>query len=377
LNVQDVIQSIASGGLGTDENSYLRMVSVITSNQREPVVDDFLNGGIEHPLNQLFPESFTSNITSLAQWRNWETWQVTFADLQQITNIELLPLLSRTISIPPISAPLLADLSKSWIGNGFSVTQNDVLKTSLNDSTISESIFDQSIFIENHPSEIGLNKLTRFQRSLIESYSPEFTLFNTNASEGRVGNQTSTQVALNELDIFYPSLKKTPTHSVVDQLNILDENMIETGSKQIASTDSSIYQRLYKHTTTHPAIIEFGSISSQKRAIHCPIRDISPIQDNITQIGSTEIDVTPLNPSQIGTIQVGADKINISQFRPAQIDTSQIDTSKVSLPSLIPSQKLFSSDLSHTNTSLLTSIYSTAQSIWQVLDLSILNALWS
>ena len=150
----------------------------------------------------------------------------------------------------------------------------------------------------------------------------------------------------------------------VNELDIVDNSMIEPASNQIASFDDSILQT-YKHATTHPTVQKFSSIGIQNSAIQNPIGDISLIQDGIMQNGSAEVSVTPLNTRQIGTTQIGSTKNDISQFRATQIDLTQIDSSKVPLPSLIPIQKLISSNLSHDNTSLLTSIYSTAQSLWQ------------
>ena len=137
---------------------------------------------------------------------------MTFAQLQQITHIELLPLLSRAINPPPVSAPLLAQQDSLWIGNNdISITQSDVLETGLNDPSIRKSIFSQKKIAINHSSEIGFDKLAEIDARLVESYASEIGLFDANALERSVGNKTATQIASNELDIFhYRNSKEQP-----------------------------------------------------------------------------------------------------------------------------------------------------------------------
>jgi PKD domain len=336
------------------------MVSVITPNISRP---DFPVGGIPHPLNLLFPGRFPNNIMDLAQWDNWETWQVTFAELQQITHVEVLPLLSKAIENHPISAPLLVEQDSSWIGNGFSITQDSLLKGSLNDTSTGKPIFSQHPLTENHTSEIRLDELTQVKQTGIESYSPEIALFNANASETGFSNITTTQIATDKFYVTHISHKQTSIQSSINKFSIFNSGGIEISPEQITATEDVLTQ-ISNLTPIHKTFEKFSPISIQKRAIHNSIGDISLIQGDITQVGTTEDNVTPLNPSQISTTQVGSTEIDIFQFRPTQIDPTQIDSSKVSLPSLIPNQKLISSDLSHNNTSLLTSLYSTAQSIW-------------
>jgi hypothetical protein len=116
-----------------------------------------------------------------------------------------------------------------------------------------------------------------------------------------------------------------------------------------------------------------GEIGSAERGT---VED-SSIQNRIgkvTEINSSsrEVNVGEVSSSKDTTIQgiVSTQegvKILGQHFlisNPAQIQPAEIQSTKVSLPSLVSSQQLFSGNLSHDNTSLLTSIYSTARSIW-------------
>ncbi|MEG4866944.1 MULTISPECIES: DNA/RNA non-specific endonuclease [unclassified Microcoleus] len=77
-------------GLGINDitAANTNVISVITPNRPAPT--DF-STPIPHPLNGLLPSSeHRSPITSLAQWRDWQTWTVTTVDLKRLTGLDLL-----------------------------------------------------------------------------------------------------------------------------------------------------------------------------------------------------------------------------------------------------------------------------------------------
>jgi hypothetical protein len=129
--------------------------------------------------------------------------------------------------------------------------------------------------------------------------------------------------------------------------------------------------------------------SSKDDFSHICSSEIGIAESTLTQIGSEENSISKItssNLSPIGEINITKvsslkntkmqgivfEKTRVTnslgqQFfisNPAQIQPAEIQSTKVSLPSLVSSQQLFSGNLSHDNTSLLTSIYSTARSIW-------------
>jgi large repetitive protein len=84
-------------------------------------------------------------------------------------------------------------------------------------------------------------------------------------------------------------------------------------------------------------------------------------KNTTTQFLSGESALTHVGFREIGSFN---NKVTPTNFSATELQSRQVESTKVSLPSIVSIQQLDSSNLSHTNTSLLTSIYSTAQSIW-------------
>jgi large repetitive protein len=113
---------------------------------------------------------------------------------------------------------------------------------------------------------------------------------------------------------------------------------------------------------------------------------VSMSKNSTSQIGMTEASIAQIGSAEIGFNQVKKVQTSFSEVGSTQVNTiqdifggiapittiivnpettiTQIDSTKISLPSSVSAVQLLNSNLSHDNTSLLTSIYSTARSIW-------------
>ncbi|PSB39712.1 hypothetical protein C7B69_01790, partial [filamentous cyanobacterium Phorm 46] len=61
--------------------------AILTPNTPEPTLNEFQNNSVAHPLNALFPDLLPrDNITSQAEWRQWETWQISVKQLEELLN---------------------------------------------------------------------------------------------------------------------------------------------------------------------------------------------------------------------------------------------------------------------------------------------------
>jgi hypothetical protein len=99
--------------------------------------------------------------------------------------------------------------------------------------------------------------------------------------------------------------------------------------------------------------------------------EASTSQICFTEIGSNQVKKVQAGSSEVGSTQINTIQDIFGGIAPIptiivnpETAITQIDSTKISLPSSISAVQLLNSHLSHDNTSLLTSIYSTAQSIW-------------
>jgi DNA/RNA endonuclease G (NUC1) len=98
---------------------------------------------------------------------------------------------------------------------------------------------------------------------------------------------------------------------------------------------------------------------------------ISPIatpEVTTTQVAASPDNIPQINIAPFSTIDITETsrlKLDSIQNSSTQIDVSPFESSKVFFPSSITSQKLVSGNLSHDNTPLLASLYSTTQNLWQ------------
>jgi hypothetical protein len=176
-------------------------------------------------------------------------------------------------------------------------------------------------------------------------------------------------------------------------------------------------------TIIHNSVANISSIplnSIQNSISEVTVNQVSSVQDGTSQISSIQVNIPQTGTGEIGIRQVGLPEINASQAslkkeystqiginqidifqnsllqdNTTQISTTKIDPNEIKsklrviqndilqnsnfqgisphfsvteipLPSSITLQQLFSSNLSHDNTPLLTNVYSTAQSIWHI-----------
>jgi Bacterial Ig domain len=166
-----------------------------------------------------------------------------------------------------------------------------------------------------------------------------------------------------------------------DKLSIPTDTIAKTQISIVPETSlGSLEIGIFKDNTKPFSIfkdnfpqIRSGEVSSAERGI----AEVSSIQNGIGEVtkinsSSREVNVGEVSSSKNATIQgivstqEGVEVLGQHFFIPntTQIQPTQIQSTEVSLPSLVSSQQLFSGNVSHDNTPLLTRIYSTAQSIW-------------
>ena len=295
----------------------------LTPNQAEPDWSNVPAEGVTNPLN-LFGIN-RPNITSYLKWRNTNTWRIALSELQNILNSQtdlpkfnfnagydnLLTLGQYTLNNSN-SAPLLADISE---GNLKSRDRQWQLTTN---SRAEDTISVDSV-----------------QVNIIRAWNPAD--INSGSDGWAVASNQPSQIT--SLEDQYSSVKIMPNHLAGSEIAI-----DKFGGKE-TSPHKSVLQVTSRHSG-HFAELPYtvGEIAVDELGANNPF-----FTKNVSENGSSEIDTF---------------NINSTFFKLSQNDVRQDTTLKVSIPSIVPSQELFNSNLSHANTSLLTSIDSTAQSIW-------------
>ncbi len=312
----------------------------ITPNRAEP--QSFPIGGVTHPFNNL--GIYRPNITSITAWRNPDTWRINLSQLQVFLNRQSIP---PTTLIPndlpefdfntrynltalDISAPLLADILE---GNGIiGVGQSAVNFRDGGFSPYSPKVRDnfliQGVYECNF--EAPLSPIT------------------STANVRRKNRATTAPFSFSEIAS-------------------LENHLIKVGSNDSTESPITISKACAEETTSHHSILQIAPSEGWH---------ITKFPDAVGEIAVNklinkgDIEVTRdaiffvRNISENSSREVNSFQLNSISIQP---DIRQNNVGKGSFPSVVPSQQLFSSDLStlgHINTSLLTSIYSTAQSIW-------------
>jgi hypothetical protein len=174
-----------------------------------------------------------------------------------------------------------------------------------------------------------------------------------------IGQKGFSQIATTKfLDIDSSTSKSTSGERCFTEFSGAEINVIETGI---------IHSRLGQDGILKVSSFQTGFY--QGSSLQDTLAQISPTQidilkNTISQRSTTEVGFPQINTEQSSIRQVGSSENNSSQTSVLNFDPSQIQFTKISLSSSITSQQLFSANLSHTNTSLLNTIYSTARSIW-------------
>jgi hypothetical protein len=272
------------------------------------------------------------NISNALAWRSPSTWRVALSELQNILNSQsdlpkfnfnagydnLLSLGQYTPSNVGNSAPLLADTSE---GNLF------------------------GIGIESGPT--GTNSRTEdpiridsVQVNIVRAWNPADIIA---GSDGwAIASNQPSQIT--SLEDQYSSVKITSNHLAGSEITI------DKFSRKKTSLHNGILQATSPHRG-HIAELPFTvrEIAVNEFATNSDISSRVRFAKNLLENSSGEIGTFQINPSSTSTTPNNA---------------RQDDTLKVSLPSSVSSQQLFSSNLSHDNSSLLTDIYNTAQTLW-------------
>jgi hypothetical protein len=153
----------------------------------------------------------------------------------------------------------------------------------------------------------------------------------------------------------------TVGHIRSSKVNTNTIRSIETGSSQIGiaeirQLDSTITQ----YNTDSSSSFQVGFIET------------ATIQIDTTQIGTTQIASGEVSPTQVRSRQIDSLQVNVAEVEslnalkiivnsPISFD---VNSGKVSLPSGITAQQFVLSNLNHSAPSLLTNLYSTAQTLW-------------
>jgi hypothetical protein len=200
------------------------------------------------------------------------------------------------------------------IGTNTAIGHNGLVENDTSSSNIEIEHFDSS---EINTSEFAIARSTFFQFGSSEDSISDYRFKNTRLEENSVSKVSS--LIINSLARTFSEISL----SEVGEAHIAVQNggVTENGTSKINTSENSTTKILVgKSALTH-----IGS------------REISFFDNDFTS----------------------------ANFFITELQSRQVESSKVSLPSIVSIQQLNSSNLSHDNTSLLTSIYSTAQSIWQ------------
>jgi large repetitive protein len=158
------------------------------------------------------------------------------------------------------------------------------------------------------------------------------------------------QAGISHINSFESSISHIDSTKVSPfKVGVIDSFSVEGSSFQVSSSEITVG----KNTG-------FERSSSQ----------ISTFKGNFDKSTTTEV-----NANQISSTEVSLNKLAVLEATSPRLDTTQIHTTQIdpflkqnlnerSSSSLVTSQQFFSSHPTHDNTFLLTSIYSTAQSIW-------------
>lgn len=259
---------------------------------------------VSHPFNQLLGLNLP-DIESKAQWRNWETWRLSVNEIEELIKLDFFS------NIPT----QIQEIVESYTGSAISASLLAESPTSGIDP-----------FPVSHNSSVGHDGIT--QQSFWAT--------------------TDTSIAV-----------------TIPQLGTCQVSSIETSNTDIHGISQ----------------VSIGQISTN---------ELSQRQVSTSEISTSQIGTSQFSPAQIGSAQVGSSQINIIQASSGEISSTEINTTqnietgivvhnvfrsdntiahidptKISFPSSISPVQLFSSNLSHTNTFLLNTIYSTAQTLWQ------------
>ncbi len=289
------------------------------------------------------------------------------------SSTKVIAVVSQNTLPPPGSKPY-----SRWYQGGMQILSVQQLEQMLNNDSINQARGIHYNFFSNLPTDIQANLKNQV---FIPGSNPsdQFTLnASLLAGSGTLLGTTTPNTAI--------------WHNGVEENNIsigTSQSLANLGSSQVSTGQVSLVKNGVQMNSTQ---ISGGEISSP---------EISIIKHSITQIGTSQISRAERSPSQIATSEIGISEIgsiqttigqnsttqvsinednslHIDSIQPSvdQIDTSKVPvkfisstfdsiSSKVTLPSSISFPQFSNTNWTiHDTTPLLTSIYSTAQSIW-------------
>jgi PKD repeat protein len=262
-------------------------------------------------------------INSPAEWQDWHTWLVSYQNIEDWTGIKF--------SFPTaISSELLADSEGNTISTINSLVRN-----------------------------------TAIDRIHLLDPLPVFRNLSLDLQIGPIGRPISSKnsIVIDTVD---------ETDSPVNNERSLRASKVSSSKVNIFKDSSATFSTIENYSPH----ISTTEISTNETGI----TEVNPTQNSISKVTNVNIATGEVNMTEVGSSEATTIQrvvlprhgfggpVNLGQqlFIPntTQIQPTEIQSTEVSLPSFVPSQQLFSGNLSHDNTSLLTSIYSTAQSIW-------------
>jgi large repetitive protein len=243
---------------------------------------------------------------------SWQNYKISINELESLTNYDFLANLPNAVKAAlKAKNPLFPDAA-------LFADQSPTTSLLFNPLTISFS--NESTIAHNSVANIGSVPLDSIQNSI---------------SEVTVNQYSIVQVGTSQISSTQVNIPQTGTG---------ENSITQTGLPELNSSQASLKKE-------YPAQVGITQID---------IFQSSLIQGNTTQISTTKIDSNEIKVSKVTVLQ--DDILQNNHFQGISPHSS---VTEIPLPSSITLQQLFSSNLSHDdNTSLLTNVYSTAQSIW-------------
>ncbi len=244
------------------------------------------------------------------------------------------------------SASLLADTleGNGIIGNG----GNGIQQTNFNPGLGSLEIFepyihesiDQGIYVTNpkagvSPTTLSFINIKANVTTIEPSSFPKIASLEDNIIKVSTNNSTVSPITINKFPI-----EEAASH----------QRVLQVASNQIG------------HLAELPYTV--GEIAVSKSSTKSDAGNFGRVFNaNILENGSRKIDSNQFNSTSLIDPIVFPSLINSVTTQP---DIRQDNVLKGSFPSVVSSQQIFSGNFSHDHTSLLNTIYSTAQTLWHI-----------
>ncbi|BAZ46381.1 DNA/RNA non-specific endonuclease [Chondrocystis sp. NIES-4102] len=328
-------------GLGIEDVSATTPThAIITPNTPEPTLTEFNNGGVQHPLDTIIPlDSPRSNITSQAQWRNWETWRVTVDQLEDL--LRTTPGLSTFDLMPEvrqnIQNSIEASLSPVVSVPNFPPEEDDSDSSVEGEDNGDEPLSSLLLGTENQPlTGLIFNGVRSFQESSIG------------------------QSGVTEESTFVPStFVFSSSHISPSQINSSHVSPAKVGIPEIGSNQLGTF----KDRTTQISITEtnFGQVGKPKTRSN----KFSATESTSTHIIGTEVSPTKISFGKVDSVDSLSDRIVLfPSSSPAQVSISEFNSKELFIPSSIASEEFISSNFHDLTPQIINVLNNTATNIW-------------